>query len=73
MNDAVLHSHAESIGVGAPADEIEVTPAMIEAGVAAMAGHHYRHAESDSWEDQVVSIYRAMRLASAFGDASKQL
>ena len=47
--------------------EIEITPAVIAAGVAAMGRHHYRHAESDPWEDQVVSIFRAMRSASSVG------
>lgn len=43
-----------------PQDRPTITPAMIEAGVSAMADCHYPHADPDPWEHQVVRIYQAM-------------
>jgi hypothetical protein len=59
--DKTPHSETPSVsaeGVGAP--EIDITPEMVAAGVAAMAEHHYSHAEDDPWGEQVVTVYRAM-------------
>jgi hypothetical protein len=57
-----LHSpRADSTGTGAP-EEIEVTPAMIEAGLEAFAGYSPRF---DSREEMVVSVYRAMTILAS--------
>jgi hypothetical protein len=53
-------SGLDSVWAGAPDDETEITPAMVEAGVTALAGCHYPHADPDSWEDQAIAVYRAM-------------
>jgi hypothetical protein len=52
-----LSAGADSIGAGAPAEEIEITPAMIAAGVAA-----YRARDSRIMRDRdiVEEIYAAM-------------
>jgi len=54
-------SRPDSIEAGAPEAEIEVTPAMIEAGVATRANFDRRF---DSDESLVEGIYRAMRAVS---------
>jgi hypothetical protein len=53
----------EKQGVVAPSDQIEITPEMIAAGIAAIASCHYPHADPDSWEGMASDVYRAMRLA----------
>jgi hypothetical protein len=53
-----VHSpQAESIGLGAPANENEITPAMIAAGVSALLDFDSRF-ERES--DAVISIFEAM-------------
>jgi hypothetical protein len=55
---------AESIGAGAPADEIEITPAMIRAGVSAFCGCN---SGFETERETVEQIYEAMvRLSPQF-------
>jgi hypothetical protein len=56
MND--VHSPSlDSIGAGAPADEIEITSEMIEAGCRELS--HYRYDKSNN-EETVIAIFVAM-------------
>ena len=51
---------ADSVGAGAPADEIEITPAMIEAGVRAFCAYD---PDIERPRDVVPDIFRAMMSA----------
>jgi hypothetical protein len=53
----VCKARSDSIGDGAPADETEATPAMIEAGVLALSASNE---DFDSKEDIVIRVYDAM-------------
>jgi hypothetical protein len=48
---------SDHIKAGAPADEIEITPEMIEAGTLALSKHDE---EFESSDEAVVRIFRAM-------------
>jgi hypothetical protein len=50
---------ASAVEAGAPA--IEISPAMLEAGVAAVAAANW---QLDSYEEMAISIYSAMAAAS---------
>jgi hypothetical protein len=47
----------DSVGRGAPADEIEITPGMLRAGVSALCSYD---SEFESREEGVERIFRAM-------------
>jgi len=57
-------SRPDSIGAGAPDLEIEVTPAMLRAGVSALC--HYEP-EFETREEGAARIFRAMYRASKKG------
>ena len=60
MTDHRLSAGADSIGAGAPADENEITPAMIAAGVSALLDFDSRFEKE---ADVVVDIFCAMMAA----------
>jgi hypothetical protein len=57
MND-VPSTSPDTVGAGAPEDGIEITPAMVEAGVEEYS--RVLH-DMDSFEEIVTMIYKAMR------------
>ena len=61
MTDTASSSRTDSISAGAPADEIEITPEMIAAGVSALCAYE---PEFDFKEEGVDRIFRAMLAAS---------
>ncbi len=58
MDDTLPNSHADETEVGAPADEVEVTPAMIDAGVTLLLAFHREYGPDA--EETVTRIFRAM-------------
>ena len=56
----VCKGRADSIGAGAPADEIEITPAMIDAGVDEICSYNL---EYETREEAVARIFEAVLLA----------
>jgi hypothetical protein len=54
-NDAAYTPHAGE--AGAPSDDVEITPEMIEAGVDAISKIHW---EMDRFDEMAASIYMAM-------------
>ena len=62
----MVNSAAEKFATGAPEDEIEITPAMIEAGLGEFSPKTIVDL-AESWADPVMvveSVYRAMLLAA---------
>ncbi len=57
MTDSTLYARTDSVGAGAPGNEIEVTRSMMEAGVEAIAEIDW---EMDRFEEMAVAIYVAM-------------
>jgi hypothetical protein len=62
--DSVYSPSLDSVEAGAPADEIEVTPEMIEAGgyAFAISPGSFRLADED-WPLILTNVYRAMTKA----------
>jgi len=59
---------AELTGAGAPADEIEITPAMLAAGVAGLPqGDEDFNSEFVTQEEIVARVYRAMVITQKAG------
>jgi hypothetical protein len=57
MNDPLPKHHADGIGVGAPEEEVEVTPAMTTVGVV----HLFDYDPQFSNEEEVVEkMFKAM-------------
>ena len=64
--DSVKPASADSVDAGAPADEIEITPAMIEAGAAEVAMYSPETTDAASVaEDVFKAMLRASRRPSA--------
>ena len=65
----MCHDSAVAPATGAPEDEIEVTPVMIEAGLPYL----YRFDQERSVEENLISeLYRAMVLASTCLPSGRQ-
>jgi hypothetical protein len=69
-----VHSQsADSIGAGAPADDMEITPAMLAAGVAAFEDRDMRVQRSrDVVEDIFTAMIEMQREGQAFCSHSKR-
>jgi hypothetical protein len=67
MNAPLPNHHADPIGVGAPADEIEITPAMLDAGVSVLCEFETETTDESYWARRV---YSAMRSAAGSGETT---
>ena len=61
MDDVMKSSLASPVESGAPGEEIEITPAMTEAGAAVLCGFETYFSTEEYWAD---AVYRAMRRAA---------